>query len=261
MEYELTTSVTQTSIRCHDLRQHPHIIFEYILNSFSSKHDKNISSMTSIFTTLKRFFFPPTLPAQPNSPPTIDHTSYRYDTESSATHTLPDGRKLGYAQYGVLTGKPIFYMHGLPGSRMEAAIFDDTAKEVGARIIAVERPGCGLSDPYPGWILKGFPRDVESLARSLGVREFGILVRLPSLVESEILKCADADADLGEGIIRWWSSCPRMRSLFPKRTVKMCLPRFRIGSTRYRLRGRSMAPTFRSCAWLSIFPCFNNMVV
>lgn len=71
-------------------------------------------------------------------------------------------------------------MHGLPGCRLEAAIFDDIAKEVGARIIAVERPGCGLSDPQPGWTVRGFPGDVEVLARALRVGEFGVLVCLLS---------------------------------------------------------------------------------
>lgn len=72
-------------------------------------------------------------------------------------------------------------MHGLPGSRMEGAIFDDVAKELGVRIIAVERPGCGLSDVQPGWTVKGFPKNIESLAGGLGVKTFGVLVRVLSL--------------------------------------------------------------------------------
>lgn len=109
---------------------------------------------------------------------TYPQTTFRYDTSNSATLLLPDGRKLGYAQYGLLTGKAIFYCHGLPGSRLEAAIFDDKAKEVGARIIAVERPGHGLSDPQPGRTLLDHPKDIELLAEELGVQEFGVLVNL-----------------------------------------------------------------------------------
>ena len=35
--------------------------------------------------------------------------------------TLSDGRDLGYAQYGDENGAQIFYLHGLPGSRLEGS--------------------------------------------------------------------------------------------------------------------------------------------
>jgi hypothetical protein len=31
---------------------------------------------------------------------------------------LGDGRLLGYAEYGDLEGKPLFFSHGTPGSRL-----------------------------------------------------------------------------------------------------------------------------------------------
>lgn len=65
------------------------------------------------------------------------------DDDSSDALTIPGGRKLGYAQYGLLTGKPVFYLHGLPGARTEAVCFEDLALELGARIIATDRPGSG----------------------------------------------------------------------------------------------------------------------
>ncbi|QDS71237.1 hypothetical protein FKW77_000070 [Venturia effusa] len=159
--------------------------------------------MTAIFAFFKNILFPS--PVSLTSIP-IQTTAYRYDTDSSATHTLPDGRQLGYAQYGLLTGKSIFYMHGLPGSRLEAAIFDDVAKAMGARMIAVERPGCGLSDPCPGWTLRRFPRDIESLAGSLGVQSFGVLglsgggpavLACAAYFPKEKLKCACLVSALG----------------------------------------------------------------
>jgi hypothetical protein len=96
--------------------------------------------------------------------------------DTSDTLTLPDGRKLGYAQYGSRTGKPIFYMHGLPGSRIEAARLDGIGREFGAYIIALDRPGYGLSSPDPGRTLLGFPKDLEALANHLGINSFAILV-------------------------------------------------------------------------------------
>lgn len=139
--------------------------------------------IVSFFTTTN-----PTMSApSPSTPPTsYPQSKFRYDNNSSATLTLPDGRKLGYAQYGALTGRPIFYLHGLPGSRMEAAMFDDTASEVGARIIAVERPGHGLSSPQPGRTLLDHPKDIEELAKHLEIEQFSVLVRTTSPPSSNL---------------------------------------------------------------------------
>ena len=60
---------------------------------------------------------------------------------------LRDGRSLGYTEYGRRGGRPVFYFHGFPGSRIGWPAFDpsDSASRVKARIIAVDRPGMGLS--------------------------------------------------------------------------------------------------------------------
>lgn len=100
------------------------------------------------------------------------------DDDSSDALTLPDGRKLGYAQYGLLTGKPIFYLHGLPGARTEAACFEDLARELGARIIAADRPGIGWSSPHAGRSLLDHPKDLEELANHLKLDKYGVLVRI-----------------------------------------------------------------------------------
>ena len=102
---------------------------------------------------------------------------FRTDNNSSNTLTLPDGRKLGYAQYGLLTGRPIFYLHGLPGSRLEGAGFDELALKLGARVIAVDRPGIGWSSPYPNRTLLDHPKDLEQLAKHLDLDHYGVLVR------------------------------------------------------------------------------------
>jgi hypothetical protein len=104
---------------------------------------------------------------------------FRLDDDSSATFTLLDGRKLGYAQYGTLKGRPIIYCHGLPGSRIEAAILDSHAQELNARIIAVERPGMGWSSPHPDRTLLDHAKDIERLADYLELQEYGVMVRVP----------------------------------------------------------------------------------
>lgn len=96
---------------------------------------------------------------------------------NSDTILLPDGRKLGYAQYGSPTGRAVFFMHGHPGSRLEGAHLHDLGLKLGARIIAPDRPGIGLSSPQPGRTLLDYPKDVERLADHLKLERYGVLVR------------------------------------------------------------------------------------
>ena len=82
----------------------------------------------------------------------------------------------GYAQYGLLTGKPLIWLHGLPGSRLEGAGFDEAAKEAGLRLICVDRPGIGWSSPQPGRKLLDLPEDIEELASHLRLDSYSVLV-------------------------------------------------------------------------------------
>jgi len=86
--------------------------------------------------------------------------------------TLPDGRRLGYAVVGDPAGRPLLYFHGYPGSRLESRLAVGVAERLGARVIAVDRPGYGLSDFKPGRTLADWPADVVALADSLGLDRF-----------------------------------------------------------------------------------------
>jgi alpha-beta hydrolase superfamily lysophospholipase len=101
---------------------------------------------------------------------------YRLDNDTSATLMLPDGRKLGYAQYGSPTGRAILYQHGFPGSRIEAAQLHDLSTELGFRIIAIDRPGHGWSSPHPCSKLLDWPKDVERLTEHLELESYSVLV-------------------------------------------------------------------------------------
>lgn len=102
---------------------------------------------------------------------------YRWplDNRSLATLILSDGRKLGYAEYGSPSGEPILYQHGFPGSQVEAAGLDDAASRVGARIIAIDRPGYGWSSQHKDGTLLSRARDVETLAKHLRLEKYGVL--------------------------------------------------------------------------------------
>ena len=88
--------------------------------------------------------------------------------------TLPDGRKLGFAEYGEPKGKPVFFFHGWPSSRLQAAYLDKHASERDIRIIAPDRPGIGQSDPLPHRRFSDWPADVSGLADALEIERISI---------------------------------------------------------------------------------------
>lgn len=84
---------------------------------------------------------------------------------------------LGYDEYGNPHGKPVIFMHGFPGSRLDWQMLDpdDAAGELNARIISVDRPGMGLSDFQRGREILDWPDDVTELANALKVDQFAVL--------------------------------------------------------------------------------------
>jgi len=89
--------------------------------------------------------------------------------------SLPDGRRLAFAEYGDPQGQPLFFFHGFPGSRYDGAYTGQAAAEMGIRLIAPERPGMGYSDFKPNRKLLDWPDDVCFLADSLHLETFGVL--------------------------------------------------------------------------------------
>ena len=93
----------------------------------------------------------------------------------SKTVRLKNGRLLGYADYGDPAGQPIFYFHGFPGSRLEAANFDETAQASHYRLIGIDRPGMGLSTSDPNRTLLSQVDDVVCFADALNIDTFSII--------------------------------------------------------------------------------------
>jgi pimeloyl-ACP methyl ester carboxylesterase len=88
---------------------------------------------------------------------------------------LRDGRWLGYSEYGDPMGTPIISLHGNPGSRLTHYPDDAVARAMGARIIALDRPGYGLSTFQRGRRLVDLADDVAALADALGVARFAVM--------------------------------------------------------------------------------------
>ncbi|MDD5301085.1 MAG: alpha/beta hydrolase [Gallionella sp.] len=96
-------------------------------------------------------------------------------TRENQSILLPNGRRLGYAEYGVAGGSPVLFFHGAPGSRHVHADMANIAEQRGVRLIAPERPGYGLSDPQPGRTVLDWPDDIVALADALGLERFTII--------------------------------------------------------------------------------------
>jgi pimeloyl-ACP methyl ester carboxylesterase len=88
---------------------------------------------------------------------------------------LNDGRTLAFATYGCAVGRPLYFFHGFPGSRLQAALVHEPALEAGVCLVAIDRPGFGRSTHAPARTIIAWPRDVAALADHLGHRQFGVL--------------------------------------------------------------------------------------
>jgi pimeloyl-ACP methyl ester carboxylesterase len=130
------------------------------------------------------------------------------DTDRGVTRAqllrLRDNRLLGYVRYGATTARcVVLYFHGLPGSRLEAGLLDEIGRNAGVQIVAVDRPGYGLSTAQPdgGWA--DWTTDVAQLIDALSLQKVFILGisgggpfalacahALPDRIEGVALVCA-----------------------------------------------------------------------
>lgn len=81
---------------------------------------------------------------------------------------LPDGRQVGVAVWGPKAPRTVVLCHGNPGSRL---ICPDLAatRDAGVRLVAVDRPGIGRSDPRPGFTLSDTADDLVAVLDHLDV--------------------------------------------------------------------------------------------
>lgn len=103
----------------------------------------------------------------------LDHRETA-DAGREGTVVLPDGRRLGYMEYGDPDGTPVLGFHGTPGSRFMLRLAHGVAKELGIRLLAPERPGFGLSTFHKGRSLASWARDMEAFTQALGVERFAV---------------------------------------------------------------------------------------
>jgi pimeloyl-ACP methyl ester carboxylesterase len=90
---------------------------------------------------------------------------------------LPDSRQLAFACYGPRDGVPCIVLSGMPGSRLAPAWAFPPAllAERGVRLLGVDRPGYGRSDPNPRATALGVADDLDVLCAALGLERVAVL--------------------------------------------------------------------------------------
>lgn len=83
-------------------------------------------------------------------------------------------RTVAYLEVGDPAGPLVLHNHGGPGSRLEAGLLDPAATAHGLRLIGVDRPGMGGSDPQSGRTFRSWAEDLERLADHFGAERFAV---------------------------------------------------------------------------------------
>ncbi len=89
---------------------------------------------------------------------------------------LTGRRRLGYAEYGDPSGPVVLWFHGTPGGRRQFPLLGRRAAEnLGLRVVVMERPGSGLSDPHAYNAVADWAADMAEVADTLGAERLGII--------------------------------------------------------------------------------------
>ncbi|WSG05521.1 alpha/beta hydrolase [Micromonospora sp. NBC_01740] len=81
---------------------------------------------------------------------------------------LPDGRLLGWAEWGPPDGVPVLLCPGAATSRW-LGFGADVVDALGVRLVSVDRPGLGSSTPAPGRTYADFAADIRDLVGLRGL--------------------------------------------------------------------------------------------
>ena len=95
-------------------------------------------------------------------------------SELNLKMTLPDGRSLGYAEYGNREGRAVLYFTGGNSSRYEGQWFQEAAMRQNVRLVVPDRPGFGLSGYQAGRTFADWAVDVRHLLEHLNIEACSI---------------------------------------------------------------------------------------
>jgi pimeloyl-ACP methyl ester carboxylesterase len=99
----------------------------------------------------------------PAETPTSDHTL-----------SLADGRRVAWAEWGDPQGEPVLFLHRNPGSRLLDPDSTATAS-AGVRLITIDRPGYGRTDPVADPTRSAVASDVAAVVGDVGVDDVALI--------------------------------------------------------------------------------------
>jgi pimeloyl-ACP methyl ester carboxylesterase len=89
---------------------------------------------------------------------------------------LPNGRHIGFAEFGDPAGDVVLWFHGTPGGRRQFPLIGRRAAEkLGLRVIVVERPGAGLSDAHRYHAVADWVGDAAYVADAVGADRLAVV--------------------------------------------------------------------------------------
>lgn len=80
-----------------------------------------------------------------------------------------DGSRIAYSDHGPACGQPVFYFHSSMTSRPVPKAILRELKAIGCRVIAIDRPGFGLTDPAPHSQFEAAALDFQIVREKLGI--------------------------------------------------------------------------------------------
>jgi pimeloyl-ACP methyl ester carboxylesterase len=98
----------------------------------------------------------------------------RADGVAPDSPVLVDGRRVGVRRFGSVGGWPLVWCHGGLSSARDAKFLDAAGRGCGADIIAIDRPGIGLSDAWDMSSIAHWPSMVEQVADLLDLDDFAV---------------------------------------------------------------------------------------
>lgn len=87
----------------------------------------------------------------------------------------PRTPRICVAQTGTRHGLPVVLLHGWPGSRLQRTPDIALLREMDVRLITMDRPGIGGSEPQPGRSLLDWPPVLHEVADRLGLESFHLV--------------------------------------------------------------------------------------
>jgi pimeloyl-ACP methyl ester carboxylesterase len=88
-----------------------------------------------------------------------------------------DGRTLAVQSFGNPAGRPVFLLHGTPGSRVGPTPRPTVLYNLDVHLISFDRPGYGGSDRLRGRRVASAAADVQTIADELGLDRFAVVGR------------------------------------------------------------------------------------